>query len=196
MKKSKRTLGVSALIVILLTALDQITKYLAVMFLKDKEPFVIIKDVFELQYLENRSAAFGMDPVSLLHKIFNFQAFNDNPKLFLQVKMVFFIILTIAVVMLFIMIFIRIPNDRHFLLMDAVFILFTSGAIGNFIDRVVNQYVIDFLYFKLINFPIFNIADIYVTVGAFAMVFLVLFYYKEEDFEQVFPSKKKENSKE
>lgn len=74
--------------------------------------------------------------------------------------------------------------------MDIVLVLFISGAIGNFIDRITNQYVIDFLYFKLINFPIFNVADIYVTVAAFAMIFFVLFYYKEDDFDEIFPSKK------
>ena len=48
----------------------------------------------------------------------------------------------------------------------------------------------DFLYFELIYFPIFNVADIYVTVAAFAMVLLGLFYYKDEDYDLIFPSKK------
>ena len=68
-------------------------------------------------------------------------------------------------------------------------ILFVSGAIGNLIDRIVNNYVVDFFYFKLINFPIFNVADIYVTVAAFLFIFLCLFIYKEEDFEAIFPKK-------
>ena len=193
MKKSKKKLCFSAIIVILMVAIDQITKYLAVVCLKNQKPFPIIKDVFELQYLENRSAAFGMDPISLLHKVFNFQIFNDDPELFLQVKMLFFIILTIAAVLLFVFIYTRIPESKKFIFMDIVMISFTAGAIGNFIDRVTNQYVIDFLYFKLIDFPIFNVADIYVTVAAFAMVFLVLFFYKEKDLEQIkiFKSKEK-----
>ena len=58
------------------------------------------------------------------------------------------------------------------------------------IDRLTQKYVVEFLYFKLIDFPIFNVADIYVTVAAFAMIFFGLFYYKEEDFNQIFPSKK------
>lgn len=193
MKKSKKTLLFSGVIVMLMVTIDQITKYLAVAFLKDKKPFPIIKDVFELQYLENRSAAFGMDPISLLHKMFDFQVFNDNPELFLQTKMIFFVILTIAAVLLFIFVFTRIPEKKKFVFMDIVFISFTAGAIGNFIDRVVNQYVIDFLYFKLIDFPIFNVADIYVTVAAFAMVFLILFFYKEKDLDEIkiFKSKEK-----
>ena len=67
--------------------------------------------------------------------------------------------------------------------MNWILLFFMAGAIGNFIDRIINQYVVDFFYFKLINFPIFNVADIYVTVAAVFMLFLGLFYYKEEDFE-------------
>ena len=77
--------------------------------------------------------------------------------------------------------------------MDIILLLFISGAIGNFIDRVRLQYVIDFFYFKLIDFPIFNVADIYVTVAAFCLIVLFLFYYKEADLEEVFPSKKKKD---
>jgi len=194
MKKTKRTLVISAIIAIILIILDQITKYLAVLSLKGQAAFPIIKDVFELQYLENQSAAFGMDPVSLLHKIFSFQIFNENPQLFLQVKMIFFVILTVVLVVAFIWVFARIPQKKRFRFLDIILILFVSGAIGNFIDRVTHQYVIDFFYFKLINFPIFNVADIYVTVAAFAMVVVILFYYKEEDFEEIFPKKIKEKA--
>ena len=61
-----------------------------------------------------------------------------------------------------------------------------AGAAGNCIDRVMQQYVVDFLYFKLINFPIFNVADIYVTVGTLLLAVLMLFYYKEEEIEQIY----------
>ena len=59
--------------------------------------------------------------------------------------------------------------------------LICSGAIGNMIDRVSRGYVVDFFYFKLINFPIFNVADCYVTVAAFLLIVLIFFYYKEEE---------------
>lgn len=193
MKKSKSRLVISTIIVFLLIALDQITKYLAVLFLKGQTPFPIIKNVFELQYLENQSAAFGMDPISFLHKIFSFKIFKENPDLFLQTKMIFFVILTILLVALFVWVYLRVPAKKKFLFIDIILVLFVSGAIGNFIDRVTHQYVIDFFYFKLINFPIFNVADIYVTVAAFSMVALILFYYKEDDFEEIFPSKQKKS---
>jgi signal peptidase II len=191
-KKSKKTLIISAISVLVLVALDQLTKYLAVVFLKNKPAISIIKDVFELQYLENQSAAFGMDPVSLLHKIFSFDVFEKNPQLFLDVKMGFFIVATVAILILFVLLYLRIPTEKRFQYIDWILIFFSAGAIGNFIDRVSLNYVVDFLYFKLINFPIFNVADIYVTCSAFALIALGLFYYKDEDFDLIFPPKNKE----
>ena len=61
--------------------------------------------------------------------------------------------------------------------------LLVSGAAGNFIDRVRFGYVRDFIYFKLINFPVFNVADCYVTVSVVLLIILILFVYKEDDFE-------------
>ena len=54
------------------------------------------------------------------------------------------------------------------------------------IDRVRLNYVIDFLYFELIDFPIFNVADIYVTLAAVALICLIMFYYKEEEIDSLF----------
>ena len=59
--------------------------------------------------------------------------------------------------------------------------LIASGAVGNMIDRITLSYVVDFLYFSLINFPIFNVADCYVTCSAVGLVLLIMFYYKDED---------------
>ena len=65
----------------------------------------------------------------------------------------------------------------------------TAGAIGNLIDRIRLNYVVDFLYFELIDFPVFNVADCYITVSMFLLVILVLFYYKDEDFSLIWPKK-------
>lgn len=189
--KTKKQIAGSAILVSILVLLDQFTKYLAVLFLKDKNPIPIIKDVFELQYLENTSAAFGMDPISFLHGIFSFDIFHENPELFLQVRMGFFTILTLVMIIVFVVLYLRIPNEKRFFFLDYILIFFTAGAIGNFIDRISQQYVVDFFYFKLINFPIFNVADIYVTCAAFAMIVLGIFYYKDEDIDRIFPAKQK-----
>ncbi len=191
-KKSTKSISISAICVTALVILDQLSKYLAVLLLKNKSAFPIIKNVFELQYLENQSAAFGMDPVSLLHRIFSFEIFNQNPELFLNVKMTFFVVLTVVILGIFVWIFLHIPQERRFRYLDWVLVFFTAGAIGNFIDRVRLNYVVDFFYFKLINFPIFNVADIYVTCSAVVLIVLGIFYYKDEDIDCIFPSKKKE----
>ena len=64
-------------------------------------------------------------------------------------------------------------------------VLVCAGAIGNMIDRIRLNYVIDFFYFSLIDFPIFNVADCYVVVACVLFAILVLFYYKDEDFAWV-----------
>ena len=58
-----------------------------------------------------------------------------------------------------------------------------AGGIGNMIDRIRLDFVIDFIYFCLINFPIFNVADVYVTVSAIVVIVLILFVYKDSDLE-------------
>ena len=155
---------------VVLIVIDQMTKLMAIHGLMNQQPFVILDGIFELRYLENRGAAFGI----------------------LQGKKAFFIIFTILVLAFIAYIYLkRIPDEKKFRLMDGICILFFAGALGNFIDRVFRNYVVDFFYFKLIDFPIFNVADIYVTVAAFAMIILGLFYYKEDDYNKIFPAKKK-----
>ena len=69
--------------------------------------------------------------------------------------------------------------------------MIAAGAVGNMIDRVRYDYVVDFIYFSLIDFPTFNVADIYVTCGITVMVFLMFFRYKEEnDFDFLKPGNK------
>lgn len=195
-KKTNKQFFLSSVFVVILVAIDQLTKRLAVFYLKNKPAIPIIKDVFELEYLENTSAAFGMDPISFMHRIFQFNVFNNNPELYLNVRMGFFYLLTVAMIWLLGLFYLRIPNEKRFRYLDWIILFMVAGAIGNFIDRVVQQYVVDFLYFKLINFPIFNVADIYVTCAALSLLILGLIYYKDEDIERIFPSKKKTVSSE
>ncbi len=154
------------LLTVVCVVFDQLTKLLAIRSLKGQTPFVIIKDVFQLEYLENRVAAFGM----------------------LQNQRIFFFISVVIISILIIAFFLRVPMNRHFLPLCVCAMLIEAGAIGNCIDRLRYGYVVDFLYFKLIDFPIFNVADIYVTVGTFLLAILILFFYKEDDFERILHS--------
>lgn len=144
----------------LFTFLDQYTKSLAVLYLKGKPSIPIIEDVLVLQYLENRGAAFGM----------------------LQNQKIFFLFIEILVLCIIGFVLLRMPSQKKYGLIHVILVFVASGAIGNMIDRVMQDYVVDFIYFALIDFPIFNVADIYVTCATAVFVAAVLFYYKEEDF--------------
>lgn len=169
---SKKTLHIIFDIVLLgiLIFADQFTKKMAVIHLKDKPAKIIIKDVFELNYLENRGAAFGM--------------FQNQKILFVL----------IAVVMIFAIscIIVKLPMAKKYTGLEVILVFISAGAIGNLIDRIKVDYVVDFFYFILINFPIFNVADIYVSVSCVLLAILILFYYKEDDFAFLQKKKKKE----
>ena len=76
----------------------------------------------------------------------------------------------------------KMPEEKKYRILHVLLSLIAAGAIGNMIDRIRLDYVVDFIYFVLINFPIFNVADIYVTVATALFAISVLFLYKEEDF--------------
>ena len=152
-------LGIDLLLFVLLILADQFTKHLAVIHLKDKDPITLFQDVLELQYLENRGAAFGM----------------------LQNQKIFFIFIALLILVVITWVLLKTPDRRKYRSLHFLLVLIASGAVGNMIDRLRFDYVVDFIYFVLINFPIFNVADIYVTVATACLVILLLFVYKEED---------------
>ena len=159
-KKKKIFLIVDILLIALLIFLDQFTKHLAVVHLQDKPPINLINGVLELNFIKHSGAAFGM----------------------LQNQKVFFILVATLILVIIGYVLFRIPDDKKYNIMHILLVMIASGAAGNMIDRVRQDYVVDFIYFVLINFPIFNVADIYVTVATFFFVILFLFYYKESDF--------------
>lgn len=168
MSRQKRSLLVSFLIgFLILVGLDQWTKGLAVRFLKNQEPVAVIKGVFEFSYLENRGAAFGM----------------------LQNRQFFFFLIGIAVLAAILYMMWRMPETPKYRPLAVCLMLVAAGAVGNMIDRTTQNYVVDFLYFRLIDFPVFNVADCYVTIAAAGLVLLVLFYYDDEDLDCFQPGK-------
>ena len=142
---------------------DQITKYFAYMYLRLQDSFVLIDGVFELRYLENRGAAFGI----------------------LQNKVIFLVVITLLFMFFAVIFYKKIPEEKKFRYLRWLILLITAGAAGNMLDRIFRGYVVDFFYFSLINFPIFNIADCYVTVAVAVFILLILFYYDEQDLEEL-----------
>lgn len=161
--KTKTKSYLFAAIGFLLTlALDQWTKYLASTILRRLESFSLISGVFELRYLENRGAAFGI----------------------MQNRQIVFVVGGIIILAVILYLYQKMPFTPHYRPLRICAVLLASGAVGNMIDRVKLDYVVDFFYFRLIDFPIFNVADCYVVIACILFVVLILFYYKDDnDFE-------------
>lgn len=140
--------------------IDRYTKILAVENLKGKPSYILIKGVFEFLYSENRGAAFSI----------------------LQGKQWFFYIVTLLVLLVIYYIVYKLPFEKKYMPLFYILCFIFAGALGNFIDRVMYAYVVDFIYISLINFPIFNMADIYISIATTVLIVCLLFIYKEEDF--------------
>lgn len=150
---------VDVILIVIMTAADRITKGMAVASLKGHDAVKLIPDVLELQYLENRGAAFGM----------------------LQNQKYFFIVVGIIFLGVIFAALIRLPVIKKYRLLRFCLCMISAGAIGNLYDRVTLDYVIDFIYFVYINFPIFNVADCYVTISTAILLILFIFVFREDD---------------
>ncbi|MBQ7347303.1 MAG: signal peptidase II [Clostridia bacterium] len=127
-------------------ALDQLTKWLAVIYLEGEASFPLWQDVLHFTYARNEGAAFGM--------------LRDQ-------RWIFMVFSAVAIIGLLIyLIFFR-PKSRY---VQITLAMIVGGGIGNMIDRICLGYVIDFIDFTLIDFAIFNVADSFVTVGAFMLM--------------------------
>ena len=143
-------------------ALDQLTKWLAVVYLQGEPSFPIWREVLHLTFVKNEGAAFGM--------------LADH-------RWVFMTFSTVAIIGLSIYLFGFCKENK---LVKICFAMIIGGGIGNMIDRVALGYVVDFIDFTLINFAVFNVADSFVTVGAC----ILLVYYLRETFLEIRASKK------
>ncbi len=131
--------------------LDIITKHWAYAALAGGEGIPLIPGVFHLTYVENTGIAFGM----------------------LENKRIVFITLSVVILVLLFIYFIRAPKRDNWLKLGTALVIF--GSLGNMLDRITKGYVVDFFDFRLINFPVFNVADVAVCVGAAALVIHFLF---------------------
>lgn len=170
--QTRLTLPLQLLLVAVLVAADQVTKYLAVVNLKGQNPVILIKGVLELYYLENQGAAFSM----------------------LQNQQIFFYVLTLLFLLAAGWVLRRIPASKKYNPLRISLLVLCAGAVGNLIDRIIHKYVVDFIYFVIIDFPIFNVADIYVTLGVIVLICLVLFYYRDSDLKVITDGKHGKNS--
>lgn len=135
--------------------LDQLTKLAAIKYLKGQKPVILIENFLQLNYVENRGAAFGI----------------------LQQRRTFFIIVAVSVVVLITLYLIKNYNNLTILSHIGLAMLL-GGAVGNLIDRIRLGYVVDFISVRLTksyDFPVFNIADSFIVVSTILIVYIVLF---------------------
>ncbi len=170
MKDKLKQILIPLFAVTLLTSIDQITKLVARNSLEDG-PVALIEGVFEFSLVFNTGVAWGM---------------FDNMTVVIN-------ILAILIMAFVAFLYFKMPvENKRLRALKILMIFIFAGALGNCIDRFMMSAVTDFLYFELINFPVFNVADCYVTVSGILIAILLIFYYKEEDFK--FLKKKKGQS--
>ncbi len=164
MKKGTR-IFIDILVIAVLVVIDQLTKQAAEVCLMDRPAYDIIPEVLQLYYLPggNTGAAWGL--------------FSGHQLLFITV--------TILVVAGIILVLVRMPLDKKYSILRVLLVFIAAGGIGNMIDRALLGSVRDFIYIKIINFPIFNVADMYVSCSVVIMLFVFLLKYKDEDIKEL-----------
>ena len=146
---------IAALVMIVL---DQVVKYWALTSLQAQHTIPLIENVFHLTYVENRGAAF-----SLLAQF-------DSRWIFVALA----VIITIVIFIVLRIDYIQTALGRWSL------VLVAAGALGNAIDRVMHGFVVDLFDFRLIHFPVFNVADIFICVGGVLFVIYFMFQHKDK----------------
>ena len=142
--------------------LDQATKLWALESLKPIHSMTLWDGIMDLTFVENRGVAFGM---------FSGQRW-------------FILLLTGVIAAGLIYFYVTLPKKREYRPVRVALVLILSGAVGNIIDRLFRGYVVDFFDFTFFEWPVFNVADIYVVAGVFLLAFMILFVVKEEDLER------------
>lgn len=145
------------IITVILIALDQITKLITLNYLKPVSTVSVIDNILSFTYVENRGAAFGI---------------------LQNARWVFILFTIIAVVAIFYYKFQKKPEGTT---INSALCLILSGAVGNLIDRIFRGFVVDMIEVTFISYPVFNVADCFVVVGAVLLSIYILFIYKEPE---------------
>lgn len=149
------TILMTIIAVFAMVLVDQVVKYWAVISLAPVGSIPLIPGVLQLTYVENRGAAFSI----------------------LQNQIWLFILLT--VVILCVIIYVLQKQMIQTALGRISLVVIAAGAVGNMIDRLFRHYVVDMIELVFVHFPVFNIADIYVTVGVVLFCIYVMFQHKD-----------------
>lgn len=158
------------IIIAFLTSFDQLTKYMITGSFELYDSKNIIPNILSFTYIRNTGVAWGM----------------------FKGKRIIFLILTAVTLLFCIYIYSNIHDNKKYRLLRISLIILISGALGNMIDRIKLGYVIDFFDVDFMDFPVFNVADIYVVISMIALFLLLMFKYDNDEFEEILGLKKKE----
>lgn len=145
------------LLILALIAFDQLVKYWAFTVLQPLTTIPIVENIFHLTYVENRGAAFSL----------------------LMNRRWLFVILAVLVVSVAAIALKKGVIQTKTGKWSLYFI--TAGAVGNVIDRIARGFVVDLFDFRLIHFPVFNVADIFICIGAVLFFIYIMFQHKDTD---------------
>ena len=142
----------------LLVAADQLIKVWAVNALAGNGPMVLIPGVLQFSYVENYGGAFGI--------------FQGKAGILAAVTGIFLAVLLGAVI--------RFGLQKKYFLMWTLAMV-AGGGIGNLIDRVARGFVVDYIDFCLIHYPVFNFADCFVVVGTISLMLYIFLTERREE---------------
>ena len=142
------------IVAIVVWLIDIITKISAVKVLMPISSVEVIKNILSFTYVENRGIAFGM----------------------FVGQRVFFIIVSVIILAAVVFVVVKTPKQSRSTFLKLGGALVISGAVGNLTDRIIKGFVVDFIEVQFIDFPVFNIADIAVCIGAAMLIIHFLFF--------------------
>ena len=144
--------------ILIMIVVDQVVKHWTFTVLQPQHTIPLIENVFHLTYIENRGAAFSM-----------FAKFDSR-----------WIFVALASVITLAICYTLSKKLMQTALGSWSLVLIAAGAVGNAIDRVARGFVVDMFDFRLIHFPVFNVADIFICVGGVLFVIYFMFQHKDK----------------
>ena len=136
---------------ITLVGADQVIKFFVLEYLKPVGYVDVIDNILRFRYVENTGAIFG-----------SFSAYTA-------------VLTVVSIVLLVVVIYFLITNKSKSKIINICLLLMVSGGIGNIIDRIRLKYVVDFIEVLFVDFAVFNFADCLITVGAFVLIFYLIY---------------------
>lgn len=138
--------AVSLIIAALLVIVDQLIKIIIDLWLVPQGEVVVIDGLFSLAYVENTGAAWGA---------------LEGKRWFLAI---------VAALAIIVIVYMLSKGKINGFCYKVATVMLLAGGLGNLIDRVFRGYVIDYIRTLFIDFPVYNFADILITVGAFFLI--------------------------